>query len=133
MTDWCYLNIAENISIKLDLMDLERVKSVRWRVERNRGRYVSIVSSKRVDGKRLHLNLAKFIIDPPPGKLALLKTRPTDGLEFDYRRSNLFVGTFREQNQARPKLMTKTSKYKGVSLCSKRKNWTAQIRVYCHI
>ena len=129
MSDWRYLNLNDGVKVKIDVEDFERVVQLHWRVEKNRGFYITIVATKSIKGKRFRFSLASFILEPPQGKRTLLRTRPGDGQEFDFRKSNLVFATCHEQNQMRGKLKTLTSTYRGVSFSSKYKKWTAQIRV----
>ena len=124
-----FLELNLGVRIILDIEDFERVKTLKWRVEMNRGRWLVIVATTQEYGKRKTWSLARFILNPPKGKIALLKVRPTEEKVFDFRRSNLFLGTRCDQNQTRPKLKKKTSVYRGVSFCSRRGNWLAQIKV----
>ncbi len=75
------------------------------------------------------VQMARFIMDPPPGFVV----DHIDHDNLDHRRCNLRVCTV-SQNAYNAKPISKTSKYKGVSWMRKARKWEANITVEgtCH-
>lgn len=113
--------------IIIDECDLERVTRKNWSVNNKSGH--PVFQTRIVcDGKPKRINLARFILDPPPNLLAVQANldRP-----LDYSRDALKVMDMaHRQSRLRKTKQSKTSRFKGVSLCKKSGLWRVGIRPF---
>jgi AP2-like factor, euAP2 lineage len=124
---WCYFTIRNDVKVKIDKEDLERVSAKKWRATKSTTGRLRIVTSVSTPKGPRSLTLGAFLMNPPKGKLVYPR-RFNDG--FDYRKSNLIVCTMQERQQLLPKTRTESSsRYRGVSYSAKSKTWRAGIKV----
>lgn len=111
----------------VDDADYELVMAYRWRVieearpGRTRGPYV-ITTAGHGSKNRVTLSMHKLITGWP-----LTDHKDHDGL--NNQRSNLRPATGSQNSGNQRAQNGRTSKYKGVSMCSQTKKWLAQISV----
>jgi hypothetical protein len=102
--------------VLVDVEDFEWLQHHSWRIDRwgrNKEKYAVNKSA---------VQLAVFIVKPPPGMIAEhISRRPLDN-----RRSNLRIGTPRQNVINTRRQKNGTSRFKGVQLCPKTGKWRVQ-------
>ena len=123
-----YLKIGARVRVKIDDRDFNRVSKQSWRlIKRDSGR-ITIVTSRREGDRVFNVSLARFILRISDEQKAFLKDQSTKPDAFDYRRSNLAIGSHQQRVWSRAKKKPKSSIYKGVSFLSRVKQWRAAIQ-----
>lgn len=122
---WVYLVLADDVKVKIDEEDFERVNAHKWRITRGTtGRRRVVTSVRSARGSR-QVTLGKFLMNPPAG-MQVYPRRFNDGL--DYRKSNLIVCTMSERQRLLPKnRVASSSAFRGVSYSTSEKKWRAGI------
>ena len=109
---------------KVDDSDFEFLSKHKWRIHKLKYTSYARTTCHVSYGKTYTLYLHQLLMKPPEGFITDHIDR--DGL--NNQRSNLRLAT-RSQNKANQKKHWKgTSKYKGVSWCSRDKVWTVRIK-----
>lgn len=124
---WVYYYINDEVRVKVDVQDLEKIKQHTWRITRGTtGRPRIVTSIRGPEGVR-NITLGRFLMKPR-GNKQVYPRRFNDG--FDYRRENLIVCTVQERQRFLPKnKRARSSQYRGVSLASKTNKWRAAIKI----
>lgn len=112
----------------IDVEDWERVSRYSWHIMKGDGGLLYAYAQIRIDGKRKHRALHRFILNMIHSPRPFLDHKNRDGL--DCRKDNLRIAT-NSQNLTNIRMPARnTSGYKGVmrNNDSKSRPWWAQIR-----
>lgn len=124
---WILIPVRPDTKAKIDREDYDRVMKHTWRVltkESGRKKVVTNIIDK--DGRNRQISLGQFLMKPRKGKMVYPR-RFMEG--FDYRKENLVVCTMQERQRILPPSRNHgSSKYKGVSYITSRKQWRAAIK-----
>jgi AP2-like factor, euAP2 lineage len=126
--EWKFLPVRPSYQAKVDAEDYDRLMKHTWRViTKPSGRKKVVTNIVDSEGKNRQISLGQFLMSPPPGKMVYPR-RFMEG--FDYRKENLIVCTMAERQKILPKSRRHgTSRFKGVSFITSKKQWRAAIKV----
>jgi hypothetical protein len=121
-----YIVVHPGYRVRVDMEDLEKIASRKWRVTKGPGGKLRVVTSMRTLKGVRSISLGRFLMNPPEG-MQVYPRRHRD--ELNYCKSNLIVCTTKDRQHLLPKTIhSKTSIYRGVSR-NKSGLWRAQIEV----
>jgi len=124
--DVCLIPLTQGLYALIDRCDLEEISKYKWHVMRTLNTSYA-VRSIRVDGRVKKVLMHYQILPKKDG----FEIDHINGFGLDSRRENLRYGTHSQnlQNQQKRSCKNRASQYKGVSLQTGHKKYTARITV----